>query len=395
MGSNKKRKWTVFFLIKAVSTDTAEELIDTLRMLMTAELSTKNAVILAINVNSANLCAIERHNKALVVKPPPTQERTTVFYLLRPVSGGYGNELKLIDEKPDFDITAEADIGGYLRNTILLHYTAKRYMLFTWDHGNGVTIFSGKSDSDVEELNFINKRSKDVTTLTMDELGGAILQALNGKKVDVMIMMNCLMMTMDTLYSLKDQTKYLVAPQSWLAFDAYDYAKIISKLARDPGISGKKMAAYVIKTFQENSVSNDTYIEQLLSASIAACRMSRVALFTSFFKQLIRELQTRNGAALADIKNAIKGDLSIVVYTGFKLSDLYIILTRIYDVATPQERELIHHLFVLYEDLLFKYFKGRWVAKRTGISMHTGSPPVGERTLFQEETQLPDLLSRL
>ena len=69
--------------------------------------------------------------------------------------------------------------------------------------------------------------------LKNDELAKAIRGWLGEKRrASVVLMMNCYMMNLHTLYSLKEQVAYLVAPQSDIDTPGYHYFKILQSIYR-------------------------------------------------------------------------------------------------------------------------------------------------------------------
>ncbi|TAD82341.1 MAG: hypothetical protein EAY75_16590 [Bacteroidetes bacterium] len=61
--------------------------------------------------------------------------------------------------------------------------------------------------------------------LTMDELGDALRQL--EKKVNVLVLANCFMCSADTLYGLRDAVEILVAAETAIPFNIFDYAQVM------------------------------------------------------------------------------------------------------------------------------------------------------------------------
>jgi hypothetical protein len=86
------------------------------------------------------------------------------------------------------------------------------------------TFLSGYTLSESYDLKLLNK--KKFTTLTIFELSQAIKRS-SIKKFDLVIMSNCYMQTIDTFYSLRDCTKYIISPQTSFPWESYDFGSII------------------------------------------------------------------------------------------------------------------------------------------------------------------------
>ena len=53
-------------------------------------------------------------------------------------------------------------------------------------------------------------------------------QGFGGKKIEIILMMNCLMQIIDTGYALRDSTRYLIASQLAMDLSGYNYTAIFS-----------------------------------------------------------------------------------------------------------------------------------------------------------------------
>lgn len=107
------------------------------------------------------------------------------------------------------------------------------------------------------ELKRDYKEKVKTSMLTNDELRNTIKYddvrkkpCSDTKKVDLLIMMNCLMQMIETGYALHDAVEYLVAPETCIFWAGYDYKKIINKLCSDPDIGTEAVARYSIDTIK-------------------------------------------------------------------------------------------------------------------------------------------------
>jgi Clostripain family len=63
-----------------------------------------------------------------------------------------------------------------------------------------------------------------ITTLTMDELSLSITKSKYAKNFDLILLANCFMNTMDTIYALRHCTKYLISSETTFTWQGYDYS---------------------------------------------------------------------------------------------------------------------------------------------------------------------------
>jgi len=274
MGDQKKiSEWTVFFLLKSVGGSIGEA-INMLNELRKINYGNEINLVLCLHVVKSYIPAIIAGDSNLI-KGKTDQEKTTVFYRFRQKDegeDGFLNDLDSLGDEPKFDITDPVYVQGFFRDKILTQSTAKRYMLFTWDHGDGFGIFSSTDPEEGEpsksqlvnlqftkqlpvigiKFNNIERRSvpDQDKVLTMDELATAIQRAFDTQKIDLVVMLNCYMQFFDAGYALRNNIKYLVAPQSYMFFNGYNYSFIFRKLVQDPQQSSRKLAKCIVQSFE-------------------------------------------------------------------------------------------------------------------------------------------------
>lgn len=251
MSDQKKRKWTIFFLVKSAK-GSIEELIRMINEIRSIEQSSENAIILCLNVTKGNVAAIENGSIADITTGADSEEFTTIFYKLIPSkSPSFPNGLEVISINPEFDITKPTDLKVFFRNEILYFYEAVHYLLFTWDHGSAFGVFRDKvREGMMEPEKFLDiKEDEKEKILTMEELSNAIKWSFGNKKIDLLVMMNCYMQFFDAGYALRKTVRYLVAPETAISFDGYNYPFIFQVLADNPDISPKKLARHVVSSF--------------------------------------------------------------------------------------------------------------------------------------------------
>ncbi|HXL57075.1 MAG TPA: clostripain-related cysteine peptidase, partial [Chitinophagaceae bacterium] len=104
-----------------------------------------------------------------------------------------------------------------------------KIMLFTWDHGSAFGVFNS------EELDFVKappvKSEPKTDMLMISELSDAIRNSFG--KVEMLIMMNCWMQSIETNAQLKGCVDVLVGAETTIDWLGYNYIKIINKLVDD------------------------------------------------------------------------------------------------------------------------------------------------------------------
>jgi len=173
--------------------------------------------------------------------------------------------LQLLENKTDITLSSEETVtAAFLRCNEDVSF--EKSIILTFDHANAFGMFKdkfikirklNKENGWVEtewkvksrfSINYYNpqkpvfpfkrippgSKSGDLSPyFTMDELARAIEASFPKKKADLVIMLNCFMMSMDTLFALKFTVDFLVAPQTSICFYGYHYNAIFSALAQD------------------------------------------------------------------------------------------------------------------------------------------------------------------
>lgn len=254
-----EKKWTVFFLAKSIGSGDTKELIGLLLEIEDILFEPDVNVVLCINFNRNYLDGLLKLNKELVLPNIDTDFTTMFFKLVQDGETGK-NRLCCIGEKQGFDITSANDVSHYFKKYVLDKNQANRYLLFTWDHGNGFDIFHG-----IGRGGEVTDSDKTIPILEMEELSSAIKNAFGGEKIDLLIMMNCYMQMFDTAFTLCEQVSYLVAPLSYMTFGQYNYKDIFNKLAENAkdDLSGERLGEFVIESFKNNPPSSNLAISCL------------------------------------------------------------------------------------------------------------------------------------
>jgi hypothetical protein len=347
--------------------------INILDQLMTLRFPDEVAMVLGISFNRKNLLALLRQNPRLIRPDGANASFTTMFFKITTIEGGHRNEISIIHKKTGFNLASESDISGFFRQRILRHFKARRYLLFTWDHGNGHEIFdtANQRPHGLESNKIVNS-NPETPVLTMDELSRAIRWSLGPRKIHLLIMMNCNMQVFDTGYALRKNVKYLIAPQTTIGVLDYYYQHIFSHLAKKPHISPRALADYVIKSFREN-VEDYGYAKNVV---LSACRLKHVQevargmnkLATKYIAQLEVDRSGANRFRAAFQKTSD-------VDSGLNLKDLYsflIALATDKKAADAEETRLLNELLNLERKIVFRKYTGPEVERSYhGLSIIT------------------------
>lgn len=329
-------------MIKAVNTEETGDLITMLGELIQIRFPDEISVLLCIRFNKNNLDAIVNANEELIDETTPPNY-TTMFFKITTIDHGHRNIMEVLAEKKDFRVNRKEDLAQFFTGRVLRHYTAKRYLMFTWDHGNGFEIFSDGTNQ--------LKANKGVAALRMDDLAKAIGWSMKDQKIHLVIMMNCSMQVFDTGHALRNHVKYLVAPETQLGFMEYDYFGIFSYLAHKPNVSPRALAARVISSFKEKSLTQGTG----LTVALSVCLLKHFDLMAMLLNQLATKLLQRLPRDFDCIRKTFNAAKRIQEGT---LLDLYSLLTELSANGTEEERFLINQLFLLKYRGVYRRFIG-------------------------------------
>ncbi len=384
MSGQSKRKWTVFFLIKSVdaSIGDAIEMINAVRRDVDA--CDYISVIFCLQVLKKNVPAIFSGDPNDIVKNDKP-DRTTVFCSLTKSDGQnvqFKSDLKLIAEEDDFDITNPECIQGFFKEEILENNRAQRYMLFTMDHGNGYGIFRDTPENSLvkildgaielvpaRNMNFPtpvivtnNTQSKNAIdqdkVLTMDELAAAIGQAFGNEKIDLVVMMNCYMQFFDAGYALRDNIKYLIAPESFMLFKGYNYEFIFRKLSQEPDLSSRRLAKHIVDSF-ELKVYDDYFVGISAKATTAlfANDVTYYAELADYIDQLAGALEQELNKNKPEI---IMARVNTPPVSGAShLVDFFYLLQNLQkSLGDTWQRELVEELLLLKKKAIIAQYIG-------------------------------------
>ncbi|PWK80175.1 cysteine peptidase C11 family protein [Mucilaginibacter oryzae] len=197
--------------------------------------------------------------------------------------------------------------------------------------------------------------------LTNEELAQAIAEGFDNHQVDVLVMMNCCMMNVNTIYALynKSAARYMIAPQSEINFPSYNYLQILKEIYNHPEIDPFLLSKYVIKTLsQKRSFPRDyNFIYNTKFWAILCIDIQQFTKVIYLIKEVIKELtiqiQTSDISGIVNKLNACYRFDSYRVGLSDYMIDLNTFLFLCRDLSTEIYRihsELEHHLNQLIVD---------------------------------------------
>lgn len=251
------------------------------------------------------------------------------------------SEADEMDDKPVI-------IADYL-NAIRHEFNAAKTALFTWDHGNifginRVTVLPGpplaeKINKALDEFDistgtnfYINptlyrkfepnegpglkeifRNIKNASTWVKDFMGELankegltdnepvadmltntmLAQALemggfnSDRKLDLICMMNCCMQNLHTQYTLHENVKNMVAPQTWIYFPGYDYRTIFTNL-NTASMDGEGLAQMIVSTARLDAQKPDPLVDRAAAQGIFAVRLDKIGEIAQLIKEHIQ-----------------------------------------------------------------------------------------------------------
>jgi hypothetical protein len=294
MANIKKKKWTVFFLIKSVGVAMLE-VIQMLNEIRSLELPDEVAIVICINFHKHHLPALLKGDENLPESDKP--EFTTMFFNLQPgkVDARFNTKLHLIEEHEDFDITDPDCLAVFFEKVVKL-YPATRNALITWDHGRVYGIFESIENKNAPfDLRNVKLQHEKVKVLTMKELDIALRSAFGKRKIDVMIMMNCYMQFIDTGYALRRSVDYLVAAEGAFFLDGYNYPFIFQALFSNPDIKPEEFGKLTVTSVPSKVYPDGHEIGKKKKAqpAIFLTDLRRYSIFVKMLDRLVEVLLTR------------------------------------------------------------------------------------------------------
>ncbi|WP_420581582.1 clostripain-related cysteine peptidase [Reichenbachiella sp.] len=339
-----EKEWAILFLVQIRNTEDHDCFLPILNDLKNIPLGEQSEVILCINFKPIFRSSFITLNPSSVSYSGLRKQSNCIFRLVLNSSPLQVSDLELIEEFEDFDITSSHDVGKLFIRKMKNRFPAKRHMLFTWDHGNGYSMFKTHQSG-------YNSR------LTMRKLNRAIEIGLQGKKrMDVVIMMNCWMQLIDTIYALKYSVAHLVAFQDPVDMNIHSIGNVIKKMIQMPEVSSKNLSRGFVEATKNFANHNHKKV------SVSAFDLT---LLGDFFDQLDclsmalkKEIEINaentNKDRLIAISDAFA--LSHVLDTGKRYIDFFSLITNLKTTLQTKEALICNGLLFRYDKMLSSYY---------------------------------------
>ena len=195
------------------------------------------------------------------------------------------SSLQLLSYNDDFNIRREKDVKNLFKHQVLVNVPAKKYLLFTWDHGCPYGIFNNALPGTNEQrltvsvesikrsasrfvffrehhfvkqqtgkkISFIDTDEEDKATqaqmLTTTEIKNAIAYAFGDKLIDVFVTMNCFTNYFSFGYELRNHVRFFVAPETSISLHGFNYPAIFQELNHHLTCSPEEIAGVVVESF--------------------------------------------------------------------------------------------------------------------------------------------------
>ncbi len=209
------------------------------------------------------------------------------------------------------------------------NYPTNHNMLILWDHGGG----SAKGVCFDENYSF--------DALTLTELNTALKKAKLNNKFDIVGFDACLMASIETAYTVKNYSKYMIASEEIVPSGGWDYKSVVKAFAS--GKSEKKIGKQICDSFMKKCRNHEQELYSTLSVfdlskfkpmikkfSEAAEYLNRVSGTKNYFSQV---LNAARQSEKFGVDNVFKGSSNMVDFIDFNN------LVIIFDLFAYKEKD--------------------------------------------------------
>ncbi len=298
-----KKKWTIIFLIYSelsASRRNERELFEKSNLTISSdddsvrkELKSLFNDILSTPI-SKDVSVLVIYNRILLNSQETDQDVTFLLEVRESATPLNTIEFGIIDRCVVDDVTLKARSMTLVFYKIYKMYDSDRRLLFTWDHGSIFGIFRETVGYSITQnisyhkpWNKFQPQKNIGDILTSDELADAIQSGFNGKKIDILIMMNCYMQNIHTQYSLQKSVELLIAPESIISMPGYDYRAILSGIINNPDIYPGEVVKSVILSLKILS-QIELHKINMSRWVISVCDLSQIDGLVSLLDDFIR-----------------------------------------------------------------------------------------------------------
>lgn len=346
--SHRKKNWCLIFILRAGPSDEAIQKIELLILnYLNNVLPNNHSIYYCISCHKDIL----RTLRIPFVEKNTAIEFTTVFLKVKWIKNIFPDirkkvprllkkniRFELINSNEELNLQDENQVRDFFAANIRKEEFEKRLLLYTWDHGCPFGIFTSDFPTltQSEQLTGTNttivvtdreKRLKEFTNaklfdfygryktnetppspleelfnefqnkndggiLTMKELSEALKAILpKGKKLDIIVLDNCDQQYIDTLFQLKEVSKFLVAAQKSISMDGFNIPAVSKKLVSKKGMHAVELANFLVLSYSKKRGYHKTVrMERLSDLSLFASEIQRMEhIFTTTYS-IIQQL---------------------------------------------------------------------------------------------------------
>jgi len=190
-----------------------------------------------------------------------------------------GGARKLVAIWPEMNSSAPATLEKFVTYG-MTKFPAKKTMLVLQDHGYGWRgVCQDETNGDV--------------LMPTDGIGKALENAKaanRGKGVDILAFDACNMLTMETVYELRNAASYIIGSETMVPFDGLPYDMFVTELVKAPWTSARQLAMDITYQYVEYYSSKWDYDHIMRYsqdfATFAAVDTSKVAALGAAFSDL-------------------------------------------------------------------------------------------------------------
>jgi len=397
MKIQKKRKWTIFFVIKSID-ESFDEMVTMLNEIRGISYPESMSFLFCLYIPKGKLSGLLRGETNPNIQGP--NHLVTVYLTLTPDPervSGYLNKLEVTYEHPierHFQITTAEDLKEFFITGSSEEYQAERYVVFTWNHGKYYGIYERASlrlkflyfkrildefipannfdvidhfialnDSSIAEDNRIQVND---SILTMEELNAAFKSSFN-QKVDLLVMMNCSMQFLDTGYALRESVEYLIASELIINYFGYNYPDIFQKLANTTNISSEDFAKHIINAQKTKALPDvDMTLYARNFTAIFAVRLEKHNSLLDLVDRLATHLIQKISARKTDI---VKAKRKCFISRLFGVVDFYSFIHELETLGIfDNNPELLGQINLIRKDIIVESYIGHAFKPDTGLS---------------------------